>query len=180
MTLLISKEALTNVINGDSDLDIDVGNKDSDDNPTFNLEAEGNEDEEDDSSDEDELSEDIGEASTQTYSQSSENQSPALDFSNLVAFEETDRVAINLPPNDETHEEKQVSRRIIYETHSFKALQEISAHGPQSVKIVSEVRVGLISELKLKCMMRNMTFIPETNKPVDEMDINTSAVVGCG
>ncbi|CAG4977111.1 unnamed protein product, partial [Parnassius apollo] len=96
---------------------IDVGNDDSDDDPTFNPEAEGNEDEENDSSDEYKCSEDIGEASTQNYSQSSQNQSPALDFfqprrlfwktTNVFeplppapTFEETDRMAINLPPNE--------------------------------------------------------------------------------
>ncbi|CAG4941820.1 unnamed protein product, partial [Parnassius apollo] len=68
------ERASIDAINGDdSDLDIDVGNEDSDDDPTFNPEAEGNKDEKYDSSDEDKRSEDIGEASTQNYSQSSQN-----------------------------------------------------------------------------------------------------------
>lgn len=75
-------------------------------------------------------------------------------------------------------------------SHFFKELQAISSHGPlncglTSVKIVSEVRIGLISKFKLQCMMCNMTFILDSDNPIDEMDINTSAVagsiaIGCG
>ncbi|CAG5020000.1 unnamed protein product [Parnassius apollo] len=64
-----------------------------------------------------------------------------------------------------------------------KGFNKTSAHGPPNcgltlVKLVSEVRGGLIFKLKLKCVLCNMTFILEADHPGDELDIISSAVAG--
>ncbi|KAL0901590.1 hypothetical protein ABMA27_006811 [Loxostege sticticalis] len=81
-------------------------------------------------------------------------------------------------------------RRIINVSQLFNHLQQISSHGPldcglQSVEIISETRVGLVSKFKLKCKMCRKSFLIQNDYPIDEMDLNTSAVagavvIGCG
>lgn len=78
--------------------------------------------------------------------------------------------------------------RIINIAKFFKDLQEVCSHGNmdcglKSVEIIAERKLGLVSNLKLKCSMCNETFIICCNDP--EIDLNINAIagavaIGCG
>lgn len=86
--------------------------------------------------------------------------------------------------------ENAFGRRIINVSQFYRQLQEISSHGSlscglEATEIISETRVGLVSNFKVKCKMCNMTFKLQSDNPIAEMDLNTSAVagavaIGCG
>ena len=108
-------------------------------------------------------------------------------------MESEDEYAVVTPQNNSQNinHHDLIGKRIVDIDYFLNELKNLNKHGPfgcgiSEMEVISERRRGLISELKMKCSMCNLTKIISTeNMQKEEINSNAAAVagimkIGCG